>query len=125
LQHAGDARGAEAAITFANDKLRGQQAVIGFEPIANDLGKVVDISADRKQALADGLILGAEAALAGLDGVDEDEVGEVEPSVGVGPGRWRAGGNIVHWQAPGAEATELDEGGSEAWAAVEGEDDGA
>ena len=68
------------------------------------------------------------AAEAGADGVDEDEVGEVEPGAGIVGEGGGVGGTVAfvaECDVLGADGAEVEIDGGGAGAAVEGEGDGA
>lgn len=55
-----------------------------FEPAADHDGERVDIAVHGKEPLADILASRYEAAIAGPDRIDKDEVGEIEPGFRIG-----------------------------------------
>ena len=95
LQIAHDLRTADAAIALAGDEFRRQQTIVFFQPAPDHQRDRADVAVDRVEPLAHILAGRDEAAVAGADGIDEDEIGEVEPGLGIGQqirrrGRYRA-----------------------------------
>src|ERR1700733_8380076 len=84
LQLANDLRSADAAIAFADNKFGRQQPVGLLQPAADRHGDRVDVAVDRKEPLASVLAGRDEAAIVVPDRIDENEVGEVEPGLGIG-----------------------------------------
>ena len=84
LQIAHDLRSADAAIAFAGDKFRRQQAIVFFQPAPDHQRNRVDVAVDRIEPLARVLASRHETAVAGADGIDEYEIGEIKPGLGVG-----------------------------------------
>ncbi len=82
LQLFGDERPAEAAIALAGEEFRRAEAVLFLQPAHDEGREAVDIALDRIEALAH-LIAADDAAIAGARRIDEDEVGEIEPGLGV------------------------------------------
>ena len=126
LQFANDLRSANAAIAFADDKFRREQAVGLFQPAADRHRDRVDVAVDREKPLARVLAGRNEAAIAGPDRIDEDEIGEVEPGLGIGLQIGRSGSNrriSIDRQPPGSGRAELQKGGGSPRPAIEKESD--
>ena len=79
-----DFRTANAAIALACHEFRRQQPVVFFQPAPDHQRNRTDVAVDRKEPLAHVLAGRDEAAEAGADGIDENEIGEVEPGLGIG-----------------------------------------
>ena len=105
VELAGELRGAEAAIAFARDEfLRGLPSVL-LDPLAHEGREHVDVAVDRPELLAHLVAARDEAAVAGADRIDEHQVGEVEPGLGIGhQRRRRRRHDVVERQAPRAHA---------------------
>ena len=84
LQVAHDLRTADAAIALAGDEFRRQQAIVFFQPATDHQRDRADIAVDGIEPLAHIFAGRDETAVAGADGIDEDEIGEVEPGLGIG-----------------------------------------
>ena len=98
-----------------------------LEPAANGGGEDADVAIDGQEGSI-GVIAGTgRAAVAGAGRVDEHQVGEREPGVGiVDRGRVLARDDgDGEGDAPWADGAEVEEGGSGAGTAVEGERDRA
>ena len=99
-----------------------------FQPAPDHQRNRADVTVDRKELLAHVAAGRNETAIAGADRIDVDEVGEVEPGLGVGlnVGRRRRRHRIrVDGKAPGPVIAELQPGGRRARSAIEDESDGA
>src|SRR5579872_245475 len=84
LQLIYDLRPSDAAITFADDEFGRQQATGLFQIAADNDRQRIDVAIDGEEMLLGIAVVRNEAAIAGADRIDEDEVGEVEPGLGVG-----------------------------------------
>src|SRR6185437_14646762 len=106
LQIAHELGAANGAIAFAGDEFRRQQAVVFLEPAADHHGKRADVAVDGEEFLADVFAGRHEAAVTGADGIDEDEIGEVEPGLDIGlqlgRGRRRRAGSSYRRCRPAA-----------------------
>ena len=123
----GEKRAAEAAVTLADEEFRRGHAVVAAQPARDDRRQRVDIAVDRIIAVADVLLGADRAAVAGADRIDEDEVGEVEPGLGIGDDgrrRRRADARAVEGQTPRAEHAEMQIGRRGAGAAIDRKGDG-
>src|SRR5215475_6369600 len=83
LQFGCDEWCAEAAIALADDELQRALASVFLDPLANEHRERGRVAVDRPELLAHRLAGYDEMAVAGADRIDEHEIGEVEPSVGV------------------------------------------
>jgi len=83
LQLAHDLRSANAAIALARDVFRRGQPVVLLEPAADHQRDAVGVAVDGVERLARLLAARDETAVAGADGIDEDEIGEIEPGLRV------------------------------------------
>ena len=104
-----------------------QQAAGLFQPAADRQRDRADVAVDREEPLAHVLAGRDEAAIAGTDGIDEDEIGKVEPGLGVGLQIGRRRGNrrvAVDGKPPGSGGAELQIGGGRARPAIEEEGHG-
>ena len=123
-----DARAAVAAVALAHDVLLGHHALVFDEPLVDGEGEVLDVRGGGVEEFF-AFVVGDEGlGEAGADGVDEDEVGEVEPGAGVvGEGGGVGGGvaGVAEGDVLGADGAEVEEAGGGAGAAVEGEHHGA
>jgi len=123
----GEAGGADAAVGFAEEEFGGSPAAIFADPAADEVADGFDVLVEAVELGGFGVAFGA--GVSGGDGVDEDEVGDIEDGVGVldGAGRWGEGLGAVGGggDEAGAEGAEVEPDGGGAGAAVEGEDDGA
>ena len=123
-----DARAAIAAVAFAHDVLFGHHALIFDEPLVDGEREVLDVRGGGEEEFF-AFVVGDEGlGEAGADGVDEDEVGEVEPGAGVvgeGGGVGGAVASVAEGDMLGADGSEVEEAGGRARAAVEGEHHGA
>jgi len=122
LQIAHDLRSANPAIAFTGDEFRRQQAIGFLQPAADHQRDRVGVAVDRIEPLARLLAAGDETAVAGADGIDEDQVGKVEPGLGVGHQVRRSGGRHrvgVDGEPPRAGRAELQPGGGRARPAIE------
>jgi hypothetical protein len=127
LEPLGDQRAAEAAVALAGEKGGRGGAAVRRQPAGDEVRQRLRVAVHRKVARAQ-LVGGLhEPAEAGPHGIDEDEVGEVEPGFGVGDEIRRLGGRnlALERQPPGAEPAELEKGRGRPWAAVDNEGDGA
>ena len=124
LERAGQPRPAEAAIALADQELRRADAAGLLQPAAYDLGQRLDVALDRPEAPAQLLAWPREAAVASADRIDEDQVGEVEPGLGVRQDLRGCGGQgrvTRHGQPPGTEGAQVQPGGTRAGATVQDE----
>jgi len=74
------------AIALPRDGLRRTPTLVDRQPLADEAGNGVEVASDPVVGLAvKGFAVGPgqHAAVAGVDRVDEDEVGEADPAVGV------------------------------------------
>src|SRR5436305_12682073 len=111
LQLSHDLRPANAAIALACDVFRRGQPVVLLEPAADHQRNRIDIAIDRIEPLPRILTTRNKTAVAGADGIDEDEIGKVEPGLRVrlhlGRRRWRKP-LAVERQPPWPDRTELE-----------------
>ena len=84
LQRLRQARPTKAAVALAHEDPRRVEPAVGLQPPLDEDGERVDIALHRPELRAHRLVLAVEAAVAGAHRIDEDEVGEVEPGLGVG-----------------------------------------
>jgi len=111
LQFANDLRAADAAIAFADDKIW----VIANRSYFSSQRRIVAAieltsAVDRKESLVNVLPAGDEAAIAGADRIDEDEISKVEPGFGIGLEVGRSGRNrriCIDGQPPGSGISKL------------------
>ena len=82
LQLPHDLRGTEAAVALAGDEFRRFEAIVRLDPAAHGDGKRLDIAVDAVERAAH-VVAAEDAAIAGAGGIDEDEIGEIEPGVGI------------------------------------------
>ena len=112
---------AEAAVALAEQIFRRRSAVVVVDVKRDRFRHGVGIAADAPEVL--GVIGLGGAAPAGADRIDEDEVGEGEPGVGIvvqlGVRRVASAGAEI--EDAGAGEAEMQEGGGRAGAAVEHE----
>ena len=124
LQIAHDLRPANPAIAFTGDEFRRQQPIGFLQPAADHERDRVDVAVDRIEPLAHLLAGRDEAAVAGADGIDEDQIGKVEPGLGVGHQIRRRGGRHrvgVDGEPPRSGRAELQPGRGRARPAIEQE----
>ena len=120
----GQPRHPEAAIAFAQQVFRRNIAVEPVEPAADRLGEIVDVAFDRPEPAPRIGIAREHARIAGACRVDEHQIGEVEPGLGIrhrlGRRRWR-GGVATDRNAPWSDRADIQPGGREARPAIEHE----
>ncbi len=128
LQIVGHARTAEASVAFAYEIFARTEAVVLDEPVVDDAREIFDVGRGAVEELL-GFVLGDErAAEAGSDGIDENQIGEVEPGSGIVGERGRIGGAvsfIAGSEMLRADGSEVEEDRRCAGAAVDGEGYGA
>ena len=118
----GEAGRAKSAVAFADDEFRRGEPLVGREPFADDHAEGVDVAADRPEFLARLVSRGDDLAVAGARGVDEDEIGEIEPGLRIVDERRRCGRvdrRAAHRQPPRPERAEIEPRGGGARPAVE------
>ena len=105
-----------------------EHALVFDEPLVDGEGEVLDVRGGGEEELFAFVVGDERLGEAGADGVDEDDVGEVEPGAGVvgeGGGVRGAVAGVAEGDVLGADGAEVEEAGGGAGAAVEGEHHGA
>ena len=126
LEQMRDLRRAKAAIAFAGDELDRLLAPGLLDPFADEHGERLGVAVDRPEAPATLIAARRNPAVAGAGRIDEHEVGEVEPGLGVGDQpRWLGYGKVRERQPPRPDGAEVEIGRCGAGAAVEHEGHGA
>ena len=127
MQVGGQARGAIAAVAFTDEVLAGLEAVVFDEVVVDDAGEVGDVLVGAVEELL-GLVFRDEGAgEAGANGIDEDDIGEVEPGAGIVGEGGRVRGALAFGSkanAFGTDGAKVEVDRSRAGTAVEGEGDG-
>ena len=124
----GERRDPKAAVALADQKLRRGPALVPAEPEADERGQRIQIRLRAEEAacrlLASAVTVAAEA---GLDRIDEHEVGEREPGIRVrhDPGGRRGRRAVLERDPPGPQRAEMEIGGRRARPAIEHEGDRA
>ena len=128
LQVMRDARAAEAAVAFADEIFARTEAVVFDEPVVDDARQVLDVGLGAVEELLGLGFRDGGAAESGADGVDEDEVGEVEPGAGIVDQRGGIGGAVAFvsdaFKMLGADGAEVEIDRRSSGASIEGEGDG-
>ena len=94
-------RRADAAVALAGNEFLRRLASVLLDPLAHEGRKHVDVAIDRPELLAHLVARVDEAAVACTDGIDEHEVGEIEPGFGIGDdGRRRRRRDAIERQPP-------------------------
>jgi hypothetical protein len=115
LERFGDRSRARHAVAFTRQKQRGIVRVKAVSIDANELGDRLRVAA---RLIELGSVLGFDRpAVAGADGIDEDEIGEVEPAAAVvHRHRWRSG--CTRPETPRSKPQQMDERRTGAGAAI-------
>ena len=128
LEIVGDAWAAISAVAFAHEVLLVEQAVVLDEPLVDDEREVLDVGRWSVEEFFGFRGIGEGLGEAGADGVDEDEIGEVEPGAGVvGEGCGVGGGvaGVGEGDVLGSDGAEVEVDGGCTGATVDCEEDGA
>src|ERR1041385_1349056 len=120
VELSGELRRTKAAIAFARDEGARGLAALFLDPLAHEGRKHVDVAVDRPEMLAHVVAGVDEAAVTRADRIDEHQVGEVEPGVGIGNERGRGRRrDLVERRPPRPRRAELHVGRRSAGTAVE------
>ena len=117
---------AESAVAFADEIFARTEAVVLDEPVVDDARQVLNVGFGAVEELFGFGLRHLGSAEAGADGIDEDEVGEVEPCAGVVDEIGGVGGAVAFVagvEVLGADGAEVQIDRGCAGTAVEGEGD--
>ena len=116
-----------AAVALADEVLLRAEAAVLDQPVVDDAREILDVGRGAEEELFAFRFGDAGAAEAGADGVNEDQIGEVEPGAGIVGEHGGIGGTVAlvaDGQMLGADGAEVEIDAGRAGTAIEGEGDG-
>ena len=125
-QVVGQGGGTRGSVALAGEEFRGEPALISRDVEADEIGDGADVLLDAEKLF--GLFAGGGPAVAGVDRIDEHQVGGGKPGVGVLHQRERRRRGIavlIERDAHGAGGAQVQPDGGGAGAAIEDEGDRA